>query len=977
MKKILGLFSVFLLFLLVVLIGLALMPPTGLAKRLLVGGTKQASGLDLVINGPMWLQLVPSVNLSMENVVVTNPADPGRPVVTARKVDVTSSYASVLGGTRTIERVVLADPVIELDTDRQGRHSWIAAPEGAGSRSPGTSGAPAQAVAQRSFAIGRVELAGGTVAYRDQRSGLTARLERAQGELRGVTAERIGEARINAGAAVFREPGSGTELDASGLNLTGSGVDAARFASLSAVAERVRWRDRQQPSGIEATKFTASAQALGLDGAGPVTLRSEGLGWRDAAGVGTLAVTGLDVSAKGLRGGRLAEVAFKGGTLAYSHPAAGKLDLGSLSGTARSAGAELLEGLTIESGTLVYGHPGGSRFDAAKVVLGARSAQAEGIDDISFRSGPAAFSMSDGRKLDAGDLTAKLQRLTPARIEGAALESGRVAWVQSVRADTRGNVPSPELQQVSIASPVLAFGAPVEATVAFVHAKERVAGTVRLPTPEALMVEPAVPTVVSLEASRGKLDFDGRIDSGTGAVRGRTRAITPAVDQLAGWLGVALPATLKGSADLQGDVEVLGSRVALSNGRVQHGGNALTGTFAVDLGGERPKLSGRIASDRIAADAYLGVEPPKKPAPGTRRTVIKPEVGFNEVVKAQLRAMLEAPPTRGGPMALPEVSTDKIAPTRAKPTPQVSWSNDRIDLSALSAVDLDVDWAVKQLEVRGMTLGVPQLKTVLAGGALTIDGQGIATGDGRISGRAEIDVRPAVPRVAATVKAEGVDLEALSEVIGVTPLVSGATAVEADVRSAGVSQRQLVEGLSGKVRTRMGQGHVIGYDLGNIGLGTIWRWLTGDREYDPDLRTPISRLDANLDIDKGVVKESLVQVDGPVLGVDAQGTIRLVDQRLDITGRARIASFFSSLRFKLFGDWSAPTFAPDLDIASVFTRSGPGQPGLDELLSHVDMADPELALLIGRVMQRAGSTGLDAETSAFLQALQKRAMSPR
>ena len=111
--------------------------------------------------------------------------------------------------------------------------------------------------------------------------------------------------------------------------------------------------------------------------------------------------------------------------------------------------------------------------------------------------------------------------------------------------------------------------------------------------------------------------------------------------------------------------------------------------------------------------------------------------------------------------------------------------------------------------------------------------------------------------------------------------------------------------------------------------------------------------------------------------MDAEGTIRLIDQRLDYTGRARISSFFTSLRFKLFGDWKQPTFSPDLDIASVFSRGGPGQPGLDQLLAGVDMTDPELALLIGRVMQKAGPTGLDAGTAAFLQALQKKALGGR
>jgi hypothetical protein len=62
------------------------------------------------------------------------------------------------------------------------------------------------------------------------------------------------------------------------------------------------------------------------------------------------------------------------------------------------------------------------------------------------------------------------------------------------------------LDEVSIAAPVLAFGAPVDATVAFTHKKDRVSGSVKLPSPEALAAGSAVPANVSLKASHGVFD---------------------------------------------------------------------------------------------------------------------------------------------------------------------------------------------------------------------------------------------------------------------------------------------------------------------------------------------------------------------------------------------------------------------------------------------------------------------------------------
>jgi uncharacterized protein involved in outer membrane biogenesis len=358
--------------------------------------------------------------------------------------------------------------------------------------------------------------------------------------------------------------------------------------------------------------------------------------------------------------------------------------------------------------------------------------------------------------------------------------------------------------------------------------------------------------------------------------------------------------------------------------------------------------------------------------------VIEPEVELGDVFKSYMRAMLDAPVKRGGTLDIPALPAEQLLPaaTRGKPRPGAfTWSEDKLDFSALRALDLDVEWSVKQLTVRGMALAVPQLKTVLDDGALTLEGRDLGTKDGKLSGRATIDARKPAPSISANVKGEGVDLYALSEAVGITPMLDGDTALEASLTTSGASQKQLVEQLSGTVRTNMPQGHVLGYDLGDITLGTIIRWITGNREYDPERRTPVSGLITDLSIDKGVVKESKVTMGGPLLGVNAEGTIGLVEQRLDMSGRARIASFFRGLPFRVFGNWSQPTVQPDLSLASVFSRSAPGEASLADIIANADIKpDAELALLIGRVLQKAGPSGLDAGTRAFLEGIQKRAI---
>lgn len=918
MKKILGLLGVFIVFLLIVFAAVAIVPPVGLAKKIMIGGLRQATGLELQINGPTRLRLVPSIELHMEDVVVSNPSLAGsKPPIAAKVIEASSSWSSFFCffcTSRSIDRIALTDPVIDLATDARGRNSWEAL-LAAATRDPSA------ARVRAPFYVGRIEVTGGTIDYRDQRNGLATRLERTQATLREVSTDRLGEVLVKAGAAVFREQAGGTAVDVAGLDAVAKDVAPARLGSVVAAGETVRWRSTAQPGGVEATKLKVGATRLGFDGAEALTLGSGSMRWRDQASGGTLDAGGLEATALGLKGGRLDGVAFKSAALAFQQAGAGVVSASGVSGAIKTATSNRLEGVAIETASL-------------------------GI--------PQAATRSPGQAAAASPF---------------------------------------ELQQASFATLVLAFGTPIDAAVGFVHNKDRITGNVKLPAPEAIGAGPAIPANVSLKASRGSVDFDGRIETGANTVlKGRTRATTTSVDALANWLGIAVPATLKGAVNVSGDVDAQASRVALANSRIEHGTNAMTGSFAVDLAGPRPKLSGRVAADKLDADVYLGLEP-VKPRPGqqaggqprpqsaARPEKVEPEVELGDVFKSYVRGMLSTPPKRSGTLEFPDLKDKDLIPaaTRSKPkSGSFAWNEERFDLSVLRALDLDLDWSVKSLSVRGMELNVPQLKTHLDAGALTLEGRDLVAQGGRISGRAQVDARGNVPAMSANVQGSGVDFQAISEAFGIPPMLGGSSAVEANVTASGNSQKQLVQSLSGKVKSETPQGRVIGYDLGSLNILTLGSWISGSREYDPSLSTPISGLKADLDIDKGVVRDSQVSLGGPILGVNAEGTVELVEQRLDYSGRARITTLLSGLAwpFKIFGDWSRPSLQPDLpSLTSVFSRSAPGGPDATALIEAATIKpDPELALMIGQVIQRAGPTGLDPATRAVLLAVQKKAL---
>src|SRR5262249_34388071 len=156
---------------------------------------------------------------------------------------------------------------------------------------------------------------------------------------------------------------------------------------------------------------------------------------------------------------------------------------------------------------------------------------------------------------------------------------------------------------------------------------------------------------LSLATDRGNLEFEGSILTASAATfKGRTKATTPSLDNLARWLNLPLPATAKGPGSVTGDIDAQARRIAVTNGRIEHGGNALTGDITIDLGATRPMLSDKLAADKVAADQYLGTAPVKRSAPDSapQAVVVTPEVPVNDALKTYLRAIIEAPARRGG-----------------------------------------------------------------------------------------------------------------------------------------------------------------------------------------------------------------------------------------------------------------------------------------------------------------------------------------
>ena len=181
MKKVLiGLVAIVVILVVAVLVLPSLVPKDTLRAQI-ENQIESATGREVVIAGDVGVSIIPSVELTLEQVTIANA--PG--AVAANMIDLGALRLKVglfplLGGDLVIDEFVLERPTIQLEIDSQGKPNWefdTAKPasdtqSGGGSGSGG--GAPAFL---NDIRLGDVAIVDGTVVYTDRQAGTEERLD--------------------------------------------------------------------------------------------------------------------------------------------------------------------------------------------------------------------------------------------------------------------------------------------------------------------------------------------------------------------------------------------------------------------------------------------------------------------------------------------------------------------------------------------------------------------------------------------------------------------------------------------------------------------------------------------------------------------------------------------------------------------------------------------------------------------------------
>src|SRR5262245_43439489 len=141
-------------------------------KPALIQAVKEATGRELVIDGPMRVSAFPVPRVSAQQVHFANaPGAEGAQMIDVRWVGASPSWWALLKGEVEVGRLTLYQPTIVLETDDKGVPNWRFKP-GAGAAQP--EGAPAEGL---HLAIGKLRIVQGTLSYTNPQTGQTIKAD--------------------------------------------------------------------------------------------------------------------------------------------------------------------------------------------------------------------------------------------------------------------------------------------------------------------------------------------------------------------------------------------------------------------------------------------------------------------------------------------------------------------------------------------------------------------------------------------------------------------------------------------------------------------------------------------------------------------------------------------------------------------------------------------------------------------------------
>ena len=491
--------------------------------------------------------------------------------------------------------------------------------------------------------------------------------------------------------------------------------------------------------------------------------------------------------------------------------------------------------------------------------------------------------------------------LADVHLDDVRLVNGKVTYV-----DQRSGAKQ-ELSEIGMTLSLPSLDGPFSATGAATYRNERMTLAASLAKPRAFMDGKVSAAALKLQAKPISFDFKGEGAGSTPAkLDGTVDLQVPSVRGLAAWAGqpLKLPGTGFGPLGISGKVNLAGSKIAFTDASLKLDDMNAKGELALDSGGARPALKGKLDVDKLDANPYL---PPEK-----------------EAKKAEPAA------GKGGAGGAAAKS---------------DWSDDPIDLTPLKSADVDFALSAGGLQYRKIQVGKSALALKLNSGRFEADLTELALYKGAGKGKVVLDGSGAVPGVEADFNLSGVQIQPLLHDAADLDRVSGTGGFTTAVTGHGKSQREIIGALNGKGDLNFANGVIKGLNLVGIVKNVAASFQGAQSGAD---QTDFQNLTVTYTITNGILRNSDLQLKSAEVPMTGAGTVDLPHRSVDYKITPKIAGAVA-VPVVIKGPWDNLSYAPDLagmvgDPSKLLQK---GEKGVGDALKNPPKVDDVLKGLLG------------------------------
>lgn len=428
-----------------------------------------------------------------------------------------------------------------------------------------------------------------------------------------------------------------------------------------------------------------------------------------------------------------------------------------------------------------------------------------------------------------------------------------------------------ELSEIGMTVSLPSLDGPFSATGAATYRNERMTLAASLAKPRAFMDGKASAAALKLSAKPISFDFKGE-GAGSTPLRldGAVDLQVPSVRALAAWAGqpLKLPGTGFGPLGISGKVSMAGSKIAFSDASLKLDDMNAKGELALDSGGARPTLKGKLDVDKLDANPYL---PPEKEA----KKKEEPAAG------------------KGG---------------AGGATAKSDWSDDPIDLAPLKSADVDFSLSAGGLQYRKIQVGKSALALKLVNGRFEADLTELALYNGAGKGKVVLDGSGAVPGVEANFNLSGVQIQPLLHDAADLDRISGTGGFTTEITGHGKSQREIIGALNGKGDLNFANGVIKGLNLVGMVKNVAASFQGAQSGAD---QTDFQNLTGTYTIANGILRNSDLQLKSAEIPMTGAGTVDLPHRSVDYKITPKIAGAVA-VPVVIKGPWDKLSYQPDL-----------------------------------------------------------------